>query len=56
MIYEEDLEALVVDEEEEENQDYQISSDMQENTSQNLKKPYEHYDFTEMETSDPEQN
>ena len=53
MIYEEDLEDLIVDEEEEENQDYQVGTD---NTSQSLKKPHEHYDFAETEASDPQQS
>ena len=56
MIYEEDLEDLIVDEEEEENQYYQIGTEMQENTSQSLKKPHKHYDFAETEASHPEQN
>ena len=57
MIYEKDLEDLIVnEEEEEENQNYQTGTDMQENISQSLKMPHEHYDFAEMEASDPEQN
>ena len=55
MIYEEDLEDLIVGEEEEENQNYPIGANMQENTSQRLKKPHEHYDFAKTEASDPVQ-
>ena len=56
IIFEEDLEDLIVDKEDENNQVYQIRTDMQGNTGQRLKKPHEHYHFTEMEAPDPEQN